>query len=345
MKKVNLKQGTLQWENAKTTRIGSSEVFDIVRYYATDTELMNSGINPEAIKAEKPHTTVWALYHKLHDDGLYQKGQLAPELADYGHAVEPYGALLLQQGRQLKLRRGEVYTEKRLIASLDIAGVSEEIDERDFDFGEGRVLPGKRFVCEQKSMMPIVIKNGLPIKYIIQAQYQISMTRADFFILQVMVLENDTVFERGKITQIGKAGAKKLAAYLDGKMKVQTLYFANNERLAKLIDLCLKRFFADVDEKREPLPFLPHDSQKNVLESIRINSFYNKDAKVESEHLADYLNAKTQADEWDDRRIQILNNILHEAKNNNTTRFYSADGHFGSFDARGAFTVKAPKES
>ncbi|MEG2021596.1 MAG: hypothetical protein RR087_07460, partial [Oscillospiraceae bacterium] len=78
MKKTNLKQGTLAWEKARESRIGSSEIFDIVRYYATDEELQNCGISAEAIRAEKPYTTTWALYHKMQNDGIYQRGELPP---------------------------------------------------------------------------------------------------------------------------------------------------------------------------------------------------------------------------------------------------------------------------
>ena len=108
MKKIKLKQGTLLWEKARATRIGSSEVFDIVRYYASDDELQNCGINAEDFRNEKPYTTAWALYHKLMDDGIYKKEALDPEYAEYGHAVEPYGVYVLQKGRAKKLRPGEV---------------------------------------------------------------------------------------------------------------------------------------------------------------------------------------------------------------------------------------------
>lgn len=193
MNKTKLKQGTLEWEKARLTRIGGSEVFDIVRYYATDEELQNCGINAERFKEEKPYTTAWALYHKLLNDGIYQRQSLPPEFAEYGHAVEPYGLKVLQTGRTHKLKPGEVYASDKLIASLDISGVSEDIDVRPFNYGGGFVPVGKKFVCEQKTMMPTVIKRGLPFKYIVQAQYQITMTKADFYILQIMVLGNDTV--------------------------------------------------------------------------------------------------------------------------------------------------------
>lgn len=89
MDRVKLSQGTLRWEQARETRIGSSEVFDIVRYYALPDELQNCGISAEKIMEEAPYTSAWALYHKMKGDGLYHREALAPEYAEYGHAVEP----------------------------------------------------------------------------------------------------------------------------------------------------------------------------------------------------------------------------------------------------------------
>lgn len=336
MKKTKLKQGTLDWEKARATRIGGSEVFDIVRYYATDEELNNCGINAEAFKAEKPYTTAWALYHKLLNDGIYQKAELAPEFAEYGHAVEPYGLSVLQRGRKLKLKPGAVYASDRLIASLDVSGYSEIIDERPFNYGTGRVKQGRKLVCEQKSMMPKAVKNGIPFKYIIQAQYQLAMTGADFYILQIMVLRDDTVFERGKITQMS---LKKRCEYLDKAMSVTHVYFANNEHLAALIKTCLERFFADVDEKREPTPFIANDSQRNIIESIRINSAYSKDGITDYD-LSGYIAAKSAADEAENLRKAELQKITETAKKENTIRFRSSDGATGSFSASGAFLLK-----
>lgn len=342
MNKTRLKQGTLAWETARSTRIGSSEVFDIVRYYSSDDELQNCGINAEALRAEKPYTTAWALYHKMQNDGIYQRQSLPPELAEYGHAVEPYGLTVLQQGRKAKLKAGEVYVSDRLIASLDITGMSEEIDERPFDYGNGVVTSGKRFVCEQKSIMPQVLKKGLPIKYILQAQYQITMTKADFYILQIMKLEEDTIFERGKITQMSTS-KKKLREYLQDKMTVTHLYFQNNESLAMLIKACLERFFEDVDNHREPTPFIEHDTQRNIIDSIRLNTFYNKDLTLDFE-LSEYVKAKEESEVAEAKRKAVLQSIVETAKKYNASQFVSKDGTRASFSASGAFLIKPPKE-
>lgn len=340
MNKTGLKQGTLKWEQARATRIGSSEVFDLVRYYATEDEIQNCGINAEALRAESPYSTAWALYHKLINDGIYQRQELPPELAEYGHAVEPYGVKILQEGRSLKLKAGDVYVSDRLIASLDISGISEEKDERPFDHGAGTVSKGKKFVCEQKSMMPNVLKKGLPIKYIIQAQYQIAMTGADFYILQIMVLGNDTTFERGKIVQMSRQTREK---YLKDKMSVTQLYFQNNEHLAMLIKACIARFFDDVDNYREPTPFIWYDSQRNIIDSIRINTFYNPALTLDYD-LSEYVAAKANADAAEDMRKSCLQAIVETAKEYNASKFKSPDGYAASFSANGAFLIKAPKE-
>ncbi len=335
LRKTSLKQGTLTWEKARETRIGGSEVFDIVRYYATDEELQNCGISAEKFKNEKPYTTAWALYHKILNDGVYQKQELPPEFAEYGHALEPVGVHFLSALRSQKLTPGEVYASDRLIASLDISGISEETDERPFDYGTGMVKRGKHFVCEQKTMQPTKVKNGIPFKYIIQAQYQILATGADFYILQIMVLKNDTPFERGKIVQMSK---KKRIEYLQDKLSISNLYFQNNEHLAALISVCIERFFKAVDEHREPTPYIATDKQKNIIESIRLNTYYNKNLTLEYD-LTDYVKAKEEADAAAERKEAELQKIIETAKEYNASRFNS-EKNTGFFSAAGAFLIK-----
>ncbi len=342
MKKVNLKQGTLEWDIARQTRIGGSEVFDIVRYYATDQELQNCGINAEKFKAEAPYTSVWALYHKILDDGEYQREELAPEFAEYGHAVEPYGLYVLQKSRSKRLKAGEVYADDRLIASLDISGVAEEIDIRPFDRGEGTPQIGQKFVCEQKSMMPQKVKSGIPYKYLIQAQYQLIATGAKFYILQIMVLNNDTVYERGKIVQMS---VKKRKEYLADKLSVSNYYIAPNLHLATLIKTCLSRFFSAVDERKEPTPFIETDPQRNIIHSIRCNSLFSNDRVIDPGIvLAYYIGIKQKADAAEQERKKALQQFVELAKDLNGCKFKDRNGNTAQFSASGAFLVKEAKE-
>lgn len=340
MKRVKLKQGTLSWEKARSMRIGSSEIFDIVRYYATDDELQYCGFNAEAFRSEKPYTTAWALYHKMQNDGFYKKEALAPEFAEYGHAVEPYGVYKLQKGRQKRLRPGVVYANERLIASLDIEGTAEEVDIVPFDYGRGTPKIGQRFVCEQKSMLPNMVKNGLPFKYIVQAQYQITKTKADFYILQLMVLKiDDTPFNRGKICQMSRKAKYK---FLDENMTVTHYYFKNNEHLARLIEKCIQLFFEDVDAHREPRPFIEFDSAKNIIESIRLNALYN-DTPFDLD-LDAYKKAKDEEDAAVQKRKALLQGIVDTAKEYNVCRFRSGDGTTAQFAKDGSFRMRIPVE-
>ncbi len=340
MKRTKLKQGTLDWERARETRIGSSEVFDIVKYYATDNELQYCGFNPEAFRAEKPYTTVWALYHKMLGDGFYKREALPPEFSEYGHAVEPYGVRALQKGRQKKLKPGPVYANDRLIASLDIEGIAEAVDVVPFHYGKGTPKIGQRFVCEQKSMLPAVVKNGLPFKYILQAQYQLMQTKADFFILQLMVLKDDTVFNRGKICQMSN---RSRYTYLEDKVIVSHYYFQSNEHLSKLIEKCLGLFFKDVDNRKEPTPFIEYDSAKNIIESIRLNALYNDKMTLPFD-LAAYRQAKEEEEQAINRRKAILQSIVELAKESNACRFRSEDGTTAAFAKDGSFRMRLPAE-
>lgn len=336
MKQIKLKQGTLAWEKLRSTRIGSSEVFDIIKYYASAEELLNCGIDAEKFLHEKPYTTVWALYHKLLNDGLYKKESLSPEFAEYGHAAEPYGTYVLQKNREKKLKSGLVFANDKLIASLDISGIAERIDkEHGFDYGFGTPKEGERFVCEQKTMMPERVKNGIPYKYIIQAQYQILQTKADFYILQIMVLNEDTPFLRGKICRMSR---KKKFEYLDSNMKVMHYYFKNNEHLSKLITVCLERFFSDVKAQNEPMPFIEYDSQQNIIESIRLNSGFNIDKKIDYD-LSQYAAIKKREDVAKSDKQCELQMIIELAKKNNAVNF-CGEKITGKFSKNGRFLIK-----
>lgn len=336
MNKTKLKQGTLEWEKARETRIGGSEIFDIVRYYATDTELQNCGINAESFKKEKPYTSVWALYHKILADGFYRKEALDPEYAEYGHAVEPYGLYVLQQGRSKKLKAGEVYADDRLIASLDISGTAEKLDVVPFDYGNGMPKEGQRFACEQKSMMPQKLKEHIPFKHIVQAQYQITSTKADFFILQIMVLKNDSPFLRGKVCQMTK---KQRYKFLEQNMSVINLYFKNNYHLAELIKTCTERFFKAVSDRVEPTPYIEYDSQQNIIECIRCNSYFNADKTI-TYNLEKYLKAKKSAEDAEIIKKSELQKIIEKCKENNACLFSSPDGATAKFSKNGRFLIR-----
>lgn len=342
MKKISIKQGTRAWENAKETRIGSSEIFDIVRYYAKDSELYNCGIDAKKFKEETPFVSTWALYHKILRDGIYTKPLLDPSLAEYGLAMENYGLRYLQEGRRNKLKKGQVYISDKLIASLDISGVSEEVDVRSFDYGSGSVGVGEKFVCEQKTISPY--KDHLPLKYVIQAQYQITMSKSSYFVLQAMILNEDTPFERGKIVALANTNKSKFFDYVKDKVKIQHIYFNNNEALAQLIKICIDRFFESVEKREEPTPFIQTDNISNIIISIRQNSFYNPNLTKEYD-LAKYAKLKKECDLAELNKKQEMQKIIEFIMANNCSRLFdNASGYSASFTSNGRFLLKEPKE-
>lgn len=336
MYKVKLKQNSVKWEIARSSRIGASEVFDIVRYYATDEELQNCGINPEDFRNESPFTTTWALYHKIINDGIYKSEPLSSELAEFGHIAESFGVETLKQGRENKLVVAPVYANDELIVSVDVEGVAEGIDVRPFDVGPGTPKIGDKFVVEQKTMMPLKFKKGVPFKYIIQAQHQVTQTKSKFFILQIMVLKEDTAFIRGKICGMSK---RKRLEYFKENTTVTHLYFKNNEHLARLINTCIERFFNDVANKKAPTPYIENDKQRNIVDSIRINSFFD-DKKVVEFAIDEYINAKRIEDDAIKNRKKWLQEITERAIENNCVRFKCGDNITASFSKDGKFLVK-----
>ncbi|MBQ8588402.1 MAG: hypothetical protein IJ454_03315, partial [Clostridia bacterium] len=264
-----------------------------------------------------------------------------PEFAEYGHAVEPYGVYTLGQGRKNKLKPGEVYINKKLVASLDISGIAEDVDVAvPFSYGQGYPKKGQRFVCEQKSMLPQKYKKSIPFKYIVQAQYQLEMTGADFFILQIIVLKEDSPFIRGKICQMGK---KTRFKYLDENSIVKNLYFQNNKHLAQLIKTCLDRFFEAVEKKEEPTAYIALDKQRNIIESIRLNSAYNPKSVIDYD-LSYFAKLREESSEADEKLRAELQKIVETAKENNSVNFNGGNGISAKFDKIGRFLLKVPED-
>ena len=161
--------------------------------------------------------------------------------------------------------------------------------------------------------------------------------RMDFYILQLMVLDQDDTFLRGKLCGMGR---NRRHAYFDKHLRVSLFYFKNNVQLGRLIEECLKRFFLDVEHSREPRAFLEQDCPANIIESIRLNALH-QDAFPLPENLERYLKLKISADNAEKLRKEELQRLIDIAKENNCCKFISEDGTTGMFDKRGGFRVRS----
>jgi len=61
--RINVKQRSDEWHKLRATRVGSSEIFGLVKYYITDNELQNVGINPDTF-TEKPYISAFVVGSK-----------------------------------------------------------------------------------------------------------------------------------------------------------------------------------------------------------------------------------------------------------------------------------------
>ena len=158
-----------------------------------------------------------------------------------------------------------------------------------------------------------------------------------------MILDKDTPFERGKIVALANTSKKKFLEYVKDKVKIQLIYFNNNEALVQLINVCLDRFFADVENRKEPKPFIVVDSVSNVMTSIRQNSFYNPDL-IKEYDLSEFATCKDNFEKAKKAKEDAQQKIIEFAMQNNCSRFAGANGYSAMISSNGRFLLKEPKE-
>jgi len=89
MKQLTLKQNTQNWLDYKKDKIGSSEIFGLIRYYITDQELQNVGINSDQF-SEDPYVTAFQLYHKFKNPAIYIEPGFDEHLGKFGKRIEEF---------------------------------------------------------------------------------------------------------------------------------------------------------------------------------------------------------------------------------------------------------------
>ncbi len=181
---IKLKQKSNAWLDLKDTRIGSSEIYGLVKYYIKDEELESLGINSTEFK-EKPYTTAWEIWHKFMSKDIYVRKPLEWVLAEYGNSIEKFAFKWIQKKENFKygecaFNEGEVYTNDNdiRIASLDIEAMinSTEIFQ-DSNGNDISLKDDNEFVVEVKAMSKFkvskdkIITSGVDWKYILQLQY------------------------------------------------------------------------------------------------------------------------------------------------------------------------------
>ena len=265
LKEVELKQKSNEWLNLKDTKIGSSEIYGLVKNYIKPEELESVGINSYEF-TEKPYTTAWELYHKFVNRDLWIRKPLTWVLSEFGNSMEKFAIRWIRKKENFKygdavFKEGAVYASENdiRIASLDIEATVNSTDIIQDANGNNIALGQDRdFLVEVKGMSKFkakkdkILTDGVDWKYILQLQYQLWCKDVNWGIISVFELMSDTLDKRGYIIRCAETMNKKDYKYIDEATKKKMFFYKRLPQYAKIFELALKRFQDDVKFKNEP---------------------------------------------------------------------------------------------
>lgn len=318
MKKIQIQQRSLAWLNMRATRVGASQAWAIVQYYATDAELLAAGIDPVVARGDinKPYQSAYALYQQI-------KGNPYPENIDqwdsqFGEALESW-----VRSKYATAPKAEVYYDDLNICSLDMA-----------DAVDG---PWVAPVLEIKSRRKIA--DDLPMSWQMQVSLQCrakGVTRAG--ILQIALDAMDEHLRTCVAFAYEKMPRKDFLKYFDGLDKqIDFREFERNDRLLALYDVCAGRFWSDVNADTAPIPTLadePNASAATVLLGSYVdNTEYDLTRYAKLKALESRVSAAVKAEKQ---------KIFVACKTNRAATVSDATGRTGKWSAAGAFLMKQP---
>jgi hypothetical protein len=255
--------------------IGASEIYGIIYAYATDSELESVGISPEKMHEETPYKTAWALYHERKRTPGFFTPSFAPELSQYGNAVERWAEnkLSMYFDESTPQERISNY-DLQLHATCDFtAYTSEKTDVLFAKSGLMAPITAKKIVIENKTENAFLKRDTIPFKYLFQTHQQALLCNADFIGFHFIKLKEDSAFIRGQLTALsglrGKRNRANFFQIMDNSAETEIIIIEPMQQLQMLIKLCMSRFINDYYNAIEP----PFDYAKTaqVAEIIRAN--------------------------------------------------------------------------
>ena len=320
MKKIDLKQNSQKWLDYKKSRIGSSEIFGLVEYYSTRSELINAGIDPDKFD-EQPYTTAYQLFHKIKNPHLYIEPEFDPDLADFGHRIEDFAIEYLNKEKKYNAtyKKGEVFADKVKIASLDIQGKAESSqiiqDSNGFNISLADIPD---FIVEAKAISLFKSKKdnittlGVDWKFIFQLQYQLYCSGLKWGKIIVVTLNKDRQHLRGYICGLPKS---KYFDYIKNNSKINEFIYIARPEYFYLIQNALEKFEFDLRTNNEP----EFPNYKKVFDKNH-NFFYNlvlqkgqilgtADQIIESDQFDSYFKIKEEEKKFKEKTNNIHQNI------------------------------------
>lgn len=228
---MKIKYKSLAWEQARGKRIGSSEVFGLIQYYATDNELLNVGIDPIEFRRENAFYSAFFLYHKMiGTDGLKSES-LPISLGEYGLASEAWAEHILKK-QGITAESQAVYVTDRCIASCDL------------------ITPDG--VVEIKTVNRFNRAEGMSWRTNIQHQYQMWVSGIHTGKIFEIVLKNDNTELRCWLAGLFAGSKKKFLKQMD-IIALDFIYEDNyNPAFGVLFEAVMTRFLNDITNRNEP---------------------------------------------------------------------------------------------
>lgn len=341
--RVNLEQGSDAWHEAREKRIGSSEIFGLVKYYITEKELLNVGINPETF-TEKPYVSAFELFYKFKAPGMYIGKVLRREYDIFGKRVEAMARDYLRQEGISTIRRGGVYIDGDRIASLDIEATRKTTDIiQDINGSYIDPVQYPEYIIEIKGkyegMDP---EKPIDWRHIFQVQYAMRLSGTKWCELFCASLINDNMFERGYISALSK---RRAIAYLNEQTEISRYYMIYREDYQLIMDLALERFFSDVLSNNPPA----FDDVKNnemVYNLVRQKSVLlgtTKDA-FEDPSVQEYASLKKLAEDTEKTMSNIKKNITRRMLLNGKTKAFSGNANLTINKSSLRISIDKPKK-
>lgn len=319
MKKINIKQRSLEWHGLRANRVGASEAWALVQHYATDSELLAAGIDPKLAHDDinKPYKSAYAMFQQI--KGNPYPANIDPWDSQFGEAVEFW-----VRSQYATAPKAEVYYDDFNICSLDLA---------DAENG-----PWVAPIVEVKSRRQIA--EELPLSWQMQVSLQCrakGVTHAG--ILQIAMKSFDERLRAGIAFAYQKMNQKQFLKCFDGIEKdFDFRTYERNDRLLALYDICAGRFWSDVRADKAPWPTLADEPNSSAV-TVLLGSFVG----CGMHDMTRYVKLKNLASKikraMDDEKQLLFNHCAASG----CIELIDAAGNHGKWSAAGSFLVKKGK--
>jgi hypothetical protein len=333
--RVRLKQKSQEWLDFKKNKIGSSEIFGLIKYYITEEELINIGINKDFFQ-DLPYSTAYELFHKLKNPSLYISEPLKKEYVLYGDKIEEFAYEYLTSEYNpynSKISHGGIFTKDNLIASLDFEGEanSNKIIE-DVNNNYISLKDNPKYLIEIKAMSQSLVKSsklltmGCDWKFIFQTQFAMMLSGYKFCKIFIVSLINDNQFERGYICGLNKKQAYK---YIMQNAEFYSFIYKERPEYQYLIKLALDRF--NFDLRANNTPKLPNNINNTLIYRLadqRGNLLGTRKQQIESVKFDLYFDLLEKQKNITNKMNKIKKDICELMLNSGKTKLKANSGEF-----------------